>query len=283
MSTSGKLYVAQKAKGKFQHSSFLAGSATTAAGRLLVNKGVLELMEAHSGHYHPTEENFNMLVNILIKNGADLTMAKVQSVSDDMLPSHLYSQQSFLKETEDLKSAEALDNFVQDDKVLVAAEDEKAVKQREDVLSSKRSETQLADSDNFAAKEAARLDIIYNKDSLEGVSIEVKSTKGCNDDPCPKGNEVRIGDESFEKSFKDEVLSDVHVAEEPVAPEKNETPNDSPITTVQMGVKKLPSFSWSSGVGARLSTLSDLPVHVRSKAVEFLRQPSQRMQFTAAN
>lgn len=85
MSTSGKLYVAQKRKGRFQHSSFLAGGATKAAGRLLVNNGTLELMEAHSGHYHPTEENFSDLVRVLKELGTDLRFAEVQAVSDDML------------------------------------------------------------------------------------------------------------------------------------------------------------------------------------------------------
>lgn len=36
-------YDEQKEKGKFQHSSFLAGGVTTAAGRLLVNYGVLQV------------------------------------------------------------------------------------------------------------------------------------------------------------------------------------------------------------------------------------------------
>jgi hypothetical protein len=33
----------QKKKGKLQHSSFLAGSVTIAAGRLIVNNGILEV------------------------------------------------------------------------------------------------------------------------------------------------------------------------------------------------------------------------------------------------
>lgn len=69
---------AQKIKGKFQHSSFLAGGATTAAGRLVVNHGVLKLMEAHSGHYRPSPENFEALVGILVNRGTDLHLAKVQ-------------------------------------------------------------------------------------------------------------------------------------------------------------------------------------------------------------
>jgi hypothetical protein len=35
----------QKEKGKFQHSSFLAGGVTTAAGRLLVQHGVLQVRQ----------------------------------------------------------------------------------------------------------------------------------------------------------------------------------------------------------------------------------------------
>lgn len=41
LSTSRALYVGRKQKGAFQHSSFLAGGATTAAGRLVAHQGVL--------------------------------------------------------------------------------------------------------------------------------------------------------------------------------------------------------------------------------------------------
>ncbi|XP_030930964.1 IQ domain-containing protein IQM5-like [Quercus lobata] len=42
LSTSRALYVGQKKKGVFQHSSFLSGGATSAAGRLVAHDGVLE-------------------------------------------------------------------------------------------------------------------------------------------------------------------------------------------------------------------------------------------------
>ncbi|KAL2970870.1 hypothetical protein AAZX31_15G163000 [Glycine max] len=42
LSTTRSLYVGRKQKGAFQHSSFLAGAATTAAGRLVAQQGVLE-------------------------------------------------------------------------------------------------------------------------------------------------------------------------------------------------------------------------------------------------
>lgn len=43
LSTSRKLYVGEKKKGLFQHSSFLAGGATIASGRLVVLDGILEV------------------------------------------------------------------------------------------------------------------------------------------------------------------------------------------------------------------------------------------------
>lgn len=44
LSTSKALYVGKKTKGKFQHSSFLAGGATLAAGRIVVQDGILKVI-----------------------------------------------------------------------------------------------------------------------------------------------------------------------------------------------------------------------------------------------
>ena len=43
LSTSKILYVGKKKKGTFQHSSFLAGGATSAAGRLVIENGILKV------------------------------------------------------------------------------------------------------------------------------------------------------------------------------------------------------------------------------------------------
>lgn len=43
LSTSRTLYVGIKKKGAFQHSSFLAGGATLAAGRIMVENGTLKV------------------------------------------------------------------------------------------------------------------------------------------------------------------------------------------------------------------------------------------------
>ncbi|GAB2291844.1 hypothetical protein Dimus_026095 [Dionaea muscipula] len=83
LSTSRALYVGQKKKGEFQHSSFLSGGATSAAGRLVAHSGFLEAIWPYSGHYHPTEENFREFICFLEENQVDLTHVKRYSYDDE--------------------------------------------------------------------------------------------------------------------------------------------------------------------------------------------------------
>ncbi|KAF8395995.1 hypothetical protein HHK36_017606 [Tetracentron sinense] len=83
LSTSKTLYVAQKKKGTFQHSSFLAGGATSAAGRLVVEDGILKAVWRHSGHYRPTEENFQEFMSFLNEHNVDLTNVKKYSMDEE--------------------------------------------------------------------------------------------------------------------------------------------------------------------------------------------------------
>ncbi|KAA3486132.1 IQ domain-containing protein IQM1-like [Gossypium australe] len=76
LSTTRALYVGQKEKGKFQHSSFLAGGATTAAGRLVARDGVLEAIWPYSCYYHHTEEHFMEFINFLGENHVNITKFK---------------------------------------------------------------------------------------------------------------------------------------------------------------------------------------------------------------
>ncbi|KAK4413092.1 IQ domain-containing protein IQM6 [Sesamum alatum] len=76
LSVSKILYVGQKKKGTFQHSSFLAGGATLSAGRLVVEDGVLKAVWPHSGHYLPTEENFEAFMEFLSEHNVDLSVVQ---------------------------------------------------------------------------------------------------------------------------------------------------------------------------------------------------------------
>ncbi|KAJ8750865.1 hypothetical protein K2173_016046 [Erythroxylum novogranatense] len=94
LSTGRALYVGSKRKGKFQHSSFLSGGATTAAGRLVAHNGILEAIWPYSGHYHPTEENFREFISFLEDNRVDLSSVKRFALDDD-------NSYSFVKPTEE--------------------------------------------------------------------------------------------------------------------------------------------------------------------------------------
>ncbi|XP_030524542.1 IQ domain-containing protein IQM2-like [Rhodamnia argentea] len=83
LSTSKTLYVGKKKKGEFQHSSFLAGGATSAAGRLVVENGSLKAVWPHSGHYRPTQENFNEFISFLKETDVDITDVKMSPVDDE--------------------------------------------------------------------------------------------------------------------------------------------------------------------------------------------------------
>ncbi|KAF5748330.1 hypothetical protein HS088_TW04G00282 [Tripterygium wilfordii] len=83
LSTSRNLYVGSKKKGVFQHSSFLSGGATTAAGRLVSSDGVLEAIWPYSGHYLPTEDNFKEFISFLKEHDVDLSNVKRYAVDDD--------------------------------------------------------------------------------------------------------------------------------------------------------------------------------------------------------
>ncbi|XP_020872441.1 IQ domain-containing protein IQM1-like [Arabidopsis lyrata subsp. lyrata] len=83
LSTTRTLYVGIKKKGVFQHSSFLSGAATTAAGRLVAREGILEAIWPYSGHYLPTEDNFKEFISFLEEHNVDLTNVKRCSVNEE--------------------------------------------------------------------------------------------------------------------------------------------------------------------------------------------------------
>ncbi|XP_028240824.1 IQ domain-containing protein IQM1-like [Glycine soja] len=86
LSSSRILYVGEKKKGHFQHSSFLAGGATIASGRLVAQNGVLDAIWPYSGHYCPTKKHFMEFIGFLIEHNVDLTNVKKYAIDDDIPP-----------------------------------------------------------------------------------------------------------------------------------------------------------------------------------------------------
>ncbi|XP_050379359.1 IQ domain-containing protein IQM3 [Argentina anserina] len=83
MSTTKKLYAGEKKKGVFHHSSFLAGGATIAAGRLAVEHGTLKSISAYSGHYRPTDDRLDSFLSFLKENGVNLDEVQIRKANDD--------------------------------------------------------------------------------------------------------------------------------------------------------------------------------------------------------
>lgn len=83
MSTSKRLYAGEKKKGIFHHSSFLAGGATLAAGRLAVENGTLKSISAYSGHYRPTDERLDSCLSFLKEYGVDLDIVEIRKANED--------------------------------------------------------------------------------------------------------------------------------------------------------------------------------------------------------
>ncbi|KAK7250864.1 hypothetical protein RIF29_33594 [Crotalaria pallida] len=76
-------YLGPKNKGSFHHSSFLAGGATLAAGRLEVEHGILKAISAYSGHYRPTDDSLKSFLSYLKKNGVQLEEVEICKARDD--------------------------------------------------------------------------------------------------------------------------------------------------------------------------------------------------------
>ncbi|KAK6126406.1 hypothetical protein DH2020_039856 [Rehmannia glutinosa] len=83
MSVSKRLYTGEKKKGLFHHSSFLAGGATLAAGRLMAEDGVLKSISAYSGHYKPTDGSLNVFLSFLKESGVNLDKVEIQKANED--------------------------------------------------------------------------------------------------------------------------------------------------------------------------------------------------------
>ncbi|KZV27939.1 hypothetical protein F511_36669 [Dorcoceras hygrometricum] len=83
MATTKRLYAGEKKKGLFHHSSFLAGGATLAAGRIVAEDGVLKSISPYSGHYKPTYESLDCFLSFLKENGVDLDTVEIRKANED--------------------------------------------------------------------------------------------------------------------------------------------------------------------------------------------------------
>lgn len=231
LSASMNLYVGQKKKGTFQHSSFLAGGATSAAGRIVVEDGLLKAVWPHSGHYRPTPENFQDFISFLRGNNVDISDVKMDP--DEVEGEELSSKSS--KVLLESMSSEETDS---DEKITEAAsseEEEKADKSAEIELPSQTSPFHSC---------------IHN---LADLSIPDRNDLCLN----VKSEDTSILDEDDEES------RGVGIPKEAILKRIN---SHKGMNSYQLG-KQL-SCKWTSGAGPRIGCLRDYPPKLQFRCLE---------------
>ncbi|KAM7259232.1 hypothetical protein ACFE04_014973 [Oxalis oulophora] len=242
LSTSKDLYVGIKKKGKFQHSSFLAGGATVAAGRLVVQNGILKAVWPHSGHYCPTEENFRDFVSFLKENNVDLDDVKMSPVAED--EDHLNKQQS----RNHMRSHSSEDDFIETLISLATGEinpeDVNEVKsdttEQEQVINASLEETKSRGSHNLF------LEIPATSILLEGLE-----------------SKPMLAADGYESTEEEEGIVVKDVPKESILQRIN---SHKGMGSYQLG-KQL-SCKWTTGAGPRIGCVRDYPSELQVHALE---------------
>ncbi|WOL17567.1 IQ domain-containing protein IQM1-like [Canna indica] len=290
LSTSRKLYVGQKKKGTFQHSSFLAGGATSAAGRLVVEDGVLKAVWPHSGHYRPTEENFQEFMSFLKENNVDLTdVKKSPTEEDDELCSTLRSSPSKLnvadrnfsiksqisKDLSHFFSAKTSNNATANASSLEVSEgvdtncflaekklggEEKSNEPLDGQLHHNLHKSKFANSDHEESEEEIETDVCSAKEPSRTSSDEEIEVLENSSDHTEKNYIFRKKNLFLSDPGEDEATS---VPSEKILRRIN---SKKGIKSYQLG-KQL-SCKWTTGAGPRIGCVRDYPSELQFQALE---------------
>ncbi|KAJ6743122.1 IQ DOMAIN-CONTAINING PROTEIN IQM6 [Salix viminalis] len=246
LSTLKTLYVGLKIKGTFQHSSFLAGGATLSAGRIVVEDGVLKAVWPHSGHYLPTEENFQAFMSFLREHNVDLTDVK-ESPADE-------EDESIIKK----------DNLGDTD--------------------SRKRDSSVAENANLHASKLSRgtqlkipkLEIPTRGDVLDAFKTEELGPRCQAEDPDSPGED---GYETAEDSFLTE--EDFMVTKHNLFAEDEEEEDEEPVPKEKIlkridshkGMKSYQlaehlSSKWTTGAGPRIGCMRDYPSELQFRVLE---------------
>ncbi|GAA0142984.1 hypothetical protein LIER_03765 [Lithospermum erythrorhizon] len=270
LSSSKVLYVGMKRKGTFQHSSFLAGGATLAAGRLVVEEGNLKAVWPHSGHYRPTPENFQDFISFLRENNVDLTDVKLDSteeveesnVKKDFVHSRSNSSEDGLVEKDGLVEEEN-----ENESLATIKDTSPQEKTAPDLLSLK-----LKPSYYFSSKLTNLR--IPNKDDLLGSLKREYNRAGTFLPESPSD-----GDEPPEELFSFDEHDNHHMhkspSEEPGFPKEEFVSEECILQRIKLH-SFMRSFQlgqqlacrWSTGAGPRIGCVRDYPSRLQSHALE---------------
>ncbi|KAI4317476.1 hypothetical protein L6164_025343 [Bauhinia variegata] len=268
LSTSKTLYVGKKKKGSFQHSSFLAGGATSAAGRLVVEYGVLKAVWPHSGHYRPTEENFKEFISFLRDNNVNLTDVKMTPVDEACTPrssGHLRTHSSEEEFIENISSLVVEDTSIED-----------SVEEKANLMETNTTPALVAPKTRqfqIFGRELSSLEIPSRDQLFERLDNEKEGAGKI------YGYEEEGADEETTQTFvpkEDHTVTKSSTSDENHNDDKVETiPEESILKRInshketksyQLG-KQL-SCKWTTGAGPRIGCLRDYPCELQFRALE---------------
>ncbi|XP_026418397.1 IQ domain-containing protein IQM2-like [Papaver somniferum] len=277
LSTSKNLYVGQKKKGTFQHSSFLAGGATSAAGRLVVENGILKAVWPHSGHYRPTEQNFQEFVSFLTEHNVDLTDVKRISIDEDEsiktsqhgnISLRSNSSEEDLTKTEEETNSDELneEEKTDSDKQETDTEPHKPKSKRSQRFSEKLTTLEIPNRVNlFVASEISLSQRSCNRFSmgspLVGYETADESLEDDDEDYAVPTRKLIESDEEGEEPQEQE--------QKEIIPKKSilrRINSKKVLESYQLG-KQL-SFKWTTGAGPRIGCVRDYPSGLQFRALE---------------
>ncbi|KAI3697010.1 hypothetical protein L6452_29702 [Arctium lappa] len=240
LSATKTLYVGIKKKGSFQHSSFLAGGATLAAGRIVAENGVLEAVWPHSGHYRPTQENFQDFISFLRENGVDTSYVKMDSNDDDD------------KEYFGLESS----NF--------------HIRTNSSESEKERLDTEDADLEDHIPERTVK-----EQDSKLVSTKKPSFARNLNPLEIPTNNDFFVKSKTVNQDFTSETMLDGFSDDEHDQEVGEAVPKESILQRINSH-KERKSFQlgrqlsckWSTGAGPRIGCLRDYPTELQSHALE---------------
>ncbi|KAH8522984.1 hypothetical protein Peur_041486 [Populus x canadensis] len=245
LSTSKTLYVGKKMKGKFQHSSFLAGGVATAAGRLVVDGGVLKAVWPHSGHYRPTEENFKDFLSFLRENNVDLT--DVKTCPTDEEDDVLYKQRSckhLRNNSSDEDLSHAANDLETEEVQDLTPENTYSVDEKTSSVLEQQKPRQLI---NFGRK-LTNLKVPERCELVE----RLKSTEQHSSEPNHNMFDEELEGNDAEKIPDEAIMERIN--------------SKKGITSYQLGSQV--SCKWTTGAGPRISCVRDYPSELQFRALE---------------
>lgn len=262
LSASKKLYIGQKNKGTFQHSSFLAGGATLSAGRLVAEDGVIKAVWPHSGHHLPTEENFQEFMSFLEEHGVNLTDVKkipkededdVAKMGEDLLFQGNPSEEE-LPENSETESSSTLGQELPD----------------------MGNEDSNAESNSHLPLSRLTIGLGSKIDHVSDTFGEQARPQSCH---VPSDSISECGYETAEESFIDE--EDFMVPKSNLFEEDQEEEDRNPIPKEKImkridshkGMKsyqlaKHLSTKWTTGAGPRIGCIRDYPPELQYRILE---------------